>query len=307
MNEPSDNTLLTALLSRVKVVMIGTTLPANIGSAARAMHTMGLSRLTVVNPRLPVDDSSRANAAGALSVLANVQIVDDVASAVADCALIFAASARSRQMPRPVVTPSLSAQIMLNLLTAHLNDTQMAKHHTDDSAQALPQIAILFGREDRGLTNDELALADYHIQIPANPVYPVLNVASAVQVISAAVFERFANDALSANAPAVADFSDDLLAKLSTKQTQGSTPKSHQLDITIRSQWDEPAVTAAQMADFEAALIMLMQKLNIAKDAELGLLPNRLSRLGARLQLDQKEYALLRALIARMTSKLNDA
>ncbi|OAV06788.1 tRNA:Cm32/Um32 methyltransferase [Moraxella catarrhalis] len=185
------NDLLKSWLSRIRIVMVGTTLPANIGSAARALHTMGLDDLVVVNPRLPIDDSSYANAAGAGILLDKACITKDIKHAIGDCTLIFAASARSRQMPRPVLTPSMAAQVALKQLSQTVSKNNLAtsldhmNQSADDLVDTLPKIAILFGREDRGLTNEELSLADYHIQIPANPDYPVLNVASAIQVITA--------------------------------------------------------------------------------------------------------------------------
>ena len=289
--------LLKSWLSRIRIVMIGTTLPANIGSAARALHTMGLDDLVVVNPRLPIDDSSYANAAGAGALLDKTCITKDLKDAIGDCTLIFAASARSRQMPRPVLTPSMAAQVALkqlsktdptNDLAPSLADTAQS---SDDSVNALPKIAILFGREDRGLTNEELSLADYHIQIPANPDYPVLNVASAIQVIAANFFDQFASTLTSS-------------PLISTKQTQGVQQEDHSLPIHIRTDWDEPAITQAQAASLEGALIALMQRLNLAHDDDLKHLPNRLSRLNSRLQLDQKEYALIRALIAKIDKSL---
>lgn len=289
--------LLKSWLSRIRIVMIGTTLPANIGSAARALHTMGLDDLVVVNPRLPIDDSSYANAAGAGALLDKTCITKDLKDAIGDCTLIFAASARSRQMPRPVLTPSMAAQVALkqlsktdptNDLAPSLADTAQS---SDDFLNALPKIAILFGREDRGLTNEELSLADYHIQIPANPDYPVLNVASAIQVIAANFFDQFASTLTSS-------------PLISTKQTQGVQQENHSLPIHIRTDWDEPAITQAQAASLEGALIALMQRLNLAHDDDLKHLPNRLSRLNSRLQLDQKEYALIRALIAKIDKSL---
>lgn len=289
--------LLKSWLSRIRIVMIGTTLPANIGSAARALHTMGLDDLVVVNPRLPIDDSSYANAAGAGALLDKTCITKDLKDAIGDCTLIFAASARSRQMPRPVLTPSMAAQVALkqlsktdptNDLAPSLADTAQS---SDDSVNTLPKIAILFGREDRGLTNEELSLADYHIQIPANPDYPVLNVASAIQVIAANFFDQFASTLTSS-------------PLISTKQTQGVQQEDHSLPIHIRTDWDEPAITQAQAASLEGALIALMQRLNLAHDDDLKHLPNRLSRLNSRLQLDQKEYALIRALIAKIDKNL---
>ncbi|OAV01989.1 MULTISPECIES: RNA methyltransferase [Moraxella] len=291
------NNLLKSWLSRIRIVMIGTTLPANIGSAARALHTMGLDDLVVVNPRLPIDDSSYANAAGAGALLDKTCITKDLKDAIDDCTLIFAASARSRQMPRPVLTPSMAAQVALKQLSKTDPTSDLAPsladkaQSSDDSVNALPKIAILFGREDRGLTNEELSLADYHIQIPANPDYPVLNVASAIQVITANFFDQFASTLTSS-------------PLISTKQTQGVQQEDHSLPIHIRSDWDEPAITQAQAANLESALIALMQRLNLAHDDDLKHLPNRLSRLNSRLQLDQKEYALVRALIAKINKSL---
>lgn len=267
------------LLTNIRMVMIGTTLPANIGSAARAMHTMGLEDLAVVNPRLPIDDSSFANAAGACSVLENTKIVTNTNDALADCSLVFAASARSRQMPRPVVTPDLAAKIMQDHLDKITKTGQT------------PKVAILFGREDRGLTNEELALAHYHIQIPANPTYPVLNVASAMQVIAANIYAVFSGAYWQ---------TDQLEHILNTKQTQGVKQTWHQLPIYIRSQWDEPAITQEQAQSLDACVIKLLKKLQLAKDDQLKHLPSRLSRLSGRLQLDQKEYALIRALLAKL-------
>lgn len=299
-----------ALLARVRIVMIGTTLPANIGSAARALHTMGLADLVVVSPRLPIDDTSIANAAGAGDILAKTRIVDDLAAAIDDCSLVFAASARSRQMPRAVVTPNLAAQLMQQHLMANFtknsaddlannltdNLTDNLTNHSDFTDYDTHQIAILFGREDRGLTNEELAAAHYHIQIPANPAYPVLNVASAIQVIAASIYATFSG-AHDTDSPS-------LLESFNTKQLQGAASEAHILTTHIRSHWDAPAISHAQADSLEVAMIALMTKLNLARDDDLGLLPARLSRLNARVQLDQKEYALIRALLARIQSTL---
>lgn len=282
---------MTLWLSRIRIVMVETTLPANIGSAARAIHTMGLSDLVVVNPRLPIDDSSIANAAGAQDILSKTCITATLDEALADCTLIFAASARSRQMPRPVVTPAFAASMMAQ----HLSAQKICA----DASISMPRIAILFGRENHGLNNDELAKADYHIQIPANPAYPVLNVASAIQVIASNVFAHFwgvCDDIAQTNS---------VQGIYSNKQTQGTPQTAHPLDIIIRGQWDEPAVSHEQVSSLNTAVIEVLQKLNLAHDDDLKQLPHRLSRLSSRLQLDQKEYALIRALIAKI-GKLAD-
>lgn len=272
-------------LSCLQVVMVNTTLPANIGSAARAMHTMGLSRLTVVDPKLPIDESSESHAAGGSDLLSSAIIAPTLESAIADCQLVFAASSRSRQLPRPVVTPTQAAKIMFDFID---KQSVIDKNNTGDAQTASsnkPNIAILFGREDRGLTNEELAYADYHIQIDANPAYPVLNVASAVQVIASFIFAY-----AQTHSQTIGSHSDD------TSVAAEST-----INVHLRQQWDEPAITQQQLKQLTQRTTELMIQRGLADSEHLKLLPSRLSRLGSRLQLDQKEYQLLSALIAKLS------
>lgn len=264
------STLLNRRLSNIKIVMVHTTLPANIGSAARAMLTMGLTDLVVVDPKLPIDEDSVAHAAGAQSVLANCTVVESLEDALADCHLVFAASSRQRHIPRPVVTPNEAADIILD---RPIDGTK---------------IAILFGREDRGLTNQELALADYHIQIDANPDYPVLNVASAIQVIASFIYSRF------------------LQHDLQAKPTDNTTDTT-EIEIRQRQSWDMPAIDQQQKNQLQARIIELMQRLELVESTEtdkLRELPSRLSRLLSRLQLDQKEFEIVSSIIAKIKRKL---
>lgn len=266
----------TDYLSCLQIVMVNTTLPANIGSAARAMHTMGLTRLSVINPKHPIDDTSIAHAAGGQDILANAEIVDSLEIALSDCQLVFAASSRSRHLPRPVVNPMQAAMIIGDFI-----DSQSAIKLAN-----MPNIAILFGREDRGLTNEELALADYHIQIDANPDYPVLNVASALQVIASFIFTYVQSHVTTNSTKNAVDISED-----------SSEPM---LSTFRRQHWDEPAINQQQLQRLIQSVIELMVARNLADSEHLRSLPSRLSRLGSRLQLDQKEYQLLSALIAKL-------
>lgn len=273
-------------LSCLQVVMVNTTLPANIGSAARAMHTMGLSRLTVVDPKLPIDDTSISHAAGGSELLAAATISPTLETAIADCQLVFAASSRSRHMPRPVVTPTQAAKIMLDFI-----DNQKALNEQNDRDTA-PNIAILFGREDRGLTNEELAYADYHIQIDANPDYPVLNVASAVQVIASFIF-AYAQTHVSAG-------KNSFNATGNKDNEASDNDMSPMLNTYVRQQWDEPAITQQQLQQLTTRVTQLMVERGLADSDHLRALPLRLSRLASRIQLDQKEYQMLSALIAKL-------
>ncbi len=274
-------------LDCLQVVMVNTTLPANIGSAARAMHTMGLSRLTVVDPKLPIDETSVSHAAGGSELLSSSLITPTLESAISDCQLVFAASSRSRHMPRPVVTPTQAAKIMFDFIDAQAA-LSADDSNVDTSSAATsnkPNIAILFGREDRGLTNEELAYADYHVQIDANPAYPVLNVASAVQVIASFIF---------AYAQTHTQTADSL-------DSDASTDAQSTINVNLRQQWDEPAINQQQLQQLTQRTTDLMVQRGLANNEHLKSLPSRLSRLGSRLQLDQKEYQLLSALIAKLS------
>ena len=146
-------------------------------------------------------------------------------------------------------------------------------------------IAILFGREDRGLTNEELAYADYHVQIDPNPAYPVLNVASAVQVIASFIF---------AYAQTHTQTADNL-------DSDTSIDAQSTINVNLRQQWDEPAINQQQLQQLTQRTTDLMVQRGLANNEHLKSLPSRLSRLGSRLQLDQKEYQLLSALIAKLS------
>lgn len=146
------------------IVLVETSHPGNIGAAARAMKNMGLHELRLVNPGQYPCAEATARASGADDVLAAAQQFDSIDAAIADATLVIGASARSRSLPVPMLDPRGCAE-------------QVGVH--PDARKAV----ILFGRERTGLTNEELNLCHYRVQIPVNPEYPSLNVAAAVQVI----------------------------------------------------------------------------------------------------------------------------
>ncbi|RDE24489.1 tRNA (cytosine(32)/uridine(32)-2'-O)-methyltransferase TrmJ [Motiliproteus coralliicola] len=152
------------MLSNIRIVMINTFHPGNIGAAARAMKNMGLSELVLVEPRLFPDPEASSRAASATDLLDNARIVSSLSEAIADCPLVIGASARSRSFPWPM-----------------LDAEQCATKAVAESAQG--PVAIVFGRERMGLHNDELMQCHFHVAIPSNPDSPVLNVSSAIQVI----------------------------------------------------------------------------------------------------------------------------
>ncbi|NOH24175.1 tRNA (cytosine(32)/uridine(32)-2'-O)-methyltransferase TrmJ [Vibrio europaeus] len=153
------------MLNNVKVVLVGTSHSGNIGSAARAMKVMGLSNLVLVDPQCSVDEQTLALAAGAADIAQNAQVVSTLTEAVADCALVVGSSARSRTLEWPMLEPRECGRKFVA------------------EGQSAP-VALVFGRERTGLTNEELQTCHYHVCIPANPEYSSLNLAMAVQTLS---------------------------------------------------------------------------------------------------------------------------
>lgn len=152
--------------ARVRIVLVGTQHPGNIGSAARAMKTMGLSRLVLVEPSRFPHAEADALAAGADDVLAAATVHDTLAEALADCSLVLGCTARSRRVALAEQPPREAALRVLG------------------DARRGGEVALVFGRERTGLTNDELQLCHGAVHIPANPDYSSLNLAAAVQVMS---------------------------------------------------------------------------------------------------------------------------
>lgn len=152
-------------LGSIQVVLVNTTHSGNIGGVARAMKNMGLSRLVLVEPQCPFPTQDAvARASGADDLLEKATIVSTLEEAIADSHLIFGTSARGRHIPWPIMDPHEAAGVIAQ---------------TEEKL-----ISIVFGREDRGLTNEELQLCHHHVHIPSNEEFSSLNVAAAVQVLA---------------------------------------------------------------------------------------------------------------------------
>ena len=155
----------------INIVLVDTIHPGNIGSVARAMKTMGLSRLSLVNPRVFPSDDAIALSGNATDVLKNAKIYKNIREAIKDSTFVYATSSRDRSIQWPIKDAASAAKD----IHAEVNNNK--------------EISIIFGKEDRGLTNDELENANRLIEIPANPIYPVLNLAMSVQIISYEIFK----------------------------------------------------------------------------------------------------------------------
>jgi tRNA (cytidine32/uridine32-2'-O)-methyltransferase len=156
--------LIKSQLARVRVVLINTTHPGNIGATARAMKVMGLSSLHLVTPSIFPNAEATAMASGADDLLQSATIHDSLDAALLGCSLVLGTSARLRSLPMPMLDARKASQQALAEVNRH-------------------DIAILFGRERYGLTNEEMQRCQYLVNIPSNPAYSSLNLAQAVQII----------------------------------------------------------------------------------------------------------------------------
>ncbi len=239
--------------ANIRIVLVNTTHPGNIGGAARAMKNMGLAELYLVQPREYPAPRAVWRAAGARDVLANATIVESVDEAIADCALVVGTSARERRIPWPLLNPRECGEKIYS---------EAATHKT----------ALLFGREDRGLTNDELQKCHYHVHIPSNPDYSSLNLATAVQVLAYEI--------------RMASLADE----------QGNLP--------ALSEWDQPPVTAGDLEFFHEHLATTMAELQFYDPENPKQLLTRMRRLFNRVRMDQMEVSILRGLLSAVQRKI---
>jgi len=149
----------------IRIVLVGTTHPGNIGAVARAMKNMGLSDLALVNPRYFPHEDATARASGATDILESTKVVGSLKDALTDCVYVTGASARSRALSWPSMAPRDCAERLLQ-------------------ESAAGTVAAVFGPEKTGLHNDDLDLCHSLLTIPTNPDFSSLNLAMAVQVLT---------------------------------------------------------------------------------------------------------------------------
>ena len=248
------------MLNSVRIVMVGTSHPGNIGAAARAMKTMGLARLELVAPAEFPSVDATARASGAAELLSDARVHGDLAGAIDDATLVVGTSARQRRIPWPCLTPRELAE-----LVATRGEQE--------------KVAVLFGREDRGLTNEELRRCHYHVEIPANPDYGVLNVASAVQLIGY-----------------------ELRLALVGQEEGGEGDmfrNRHVLELPPQ-RWDAPPASSGELEHFLEHLERIMVKSGFLDPENPAQVVTRMRRLFLRARPDRVEISTLRGVLTRL-------
>jgi tRNA (cytidine32/uridine32-2'-O)-methyltransferase len=228
------------LIPNVRVVLVNTTHPGNIGATARAMKTMGITELVLVDPLLFPHEEAVARATSAADVLEKARIVPTLQEAIADCGLVLGTSAQSRHMPWPMLSPREMGPLV---------------HET----RVNQPVAIIFGRERDGLSNEELQLCHYHVQIPTHESCRCLNIAAAVQVIC---------------------------YEIMTASPEGCTPHN-----------DELLATAGEMNRFFEHLEQTLIHTGFLDPQHPKMLIPRLKRLFLKARPDQNEINILRGIL----------
>ena len=240
---------MTAKSNLINIVLVDTIHPGNIGSVARAMKTMGLSRLSLVNPRVFPSDDAIALSGNATDVLQDAKIYKNIRDAIKDSTFVYATSSRDRSIQWPIKDAASAAKD----IHAEVNNNK--------------EISIIFGKEDRGLTNDELENANRLIEIPANPIYPVLNLAMSVQIISYEIFKASS-------------------------------------DISLKEWRDYPEVNSKQLQMLIDHFIDTAVEIDVIDPDNPKKIISRIKRMFTRLQPDEMEASFMRGFLSGIKKKL---
>ena len=243
-----------SLNKQVKIILIETSNSGNIGSVLRAMKTMGFKNLCLVNPKKFPSDEVKALAANAKDMIDDVVVVDTLDKALSDIDFVVGTSSRIRKVPWP--------NEPLNTVAPQINKI----------IESTTNVGILFGREDRGLTNDELQRCNLHMHIPANEEYPVLNLAMAVQVVCYQMYI----DSLSKNS------------------------------LVKNDNWDVPKAKSNHVKRLIEHFISVAEELEVFNKGNPRQIGARIKRMFTRIGLDEMEVNFLRGFLAATEEKLKN-
>ena len=242
---------------RLRIVLVETSHSGNIGAVARAMKNMGLGNLWMVNPRSFPDEASYARAAGASDVLDTATVVSSLDEALADCVLVMGTSARGRKVPWPIMPPDQAAV--------------KAAHHCQQGT-----VALVFGRENHGLSNDELQRCHYHIHIPSNADYSSLNLAMAVQIMC---YEM-------------------RMSYLKGLEPEAQRPYLEAIEQPGDAGWDVAPATVGDVEGFFGHLEHVLEEIHFHRRENPRQLMARLRRLFQRSKMDYMEVNILRGVLS---------
>ena len=280
-NQISDTNLERVLADSVKIVLMRTTHPGNIGAVARAMKNMGLNHLCLVNPSDCTQSSDNEaglcpkssheavrRAAGAEDLLEGAEVCESVDQALEGYEIVIGASARSRKMVWPLMNPRDCAALVIGQIFKH----KAAHEDVTDRRK----IAILFGQEASGLSNEELQRCHYHVNIPAVSDFSSLNLAMAVQLISYEI----------------------RMAMLLDKSLKAPTDQIASILSADDAGWDEQLAPVEEVEGFFRHLEETLINIGFHDPANPRQLMTRMRRLFQRAHLDKMEVNILRGVLS---------
>ncbi|MCM0612273.1 tRNA (cytosine(32)/uridine(32)-2'-O)-methyltransferase TrmJ [Marinobacter sediminum] len=243
-------------LDQIRIVLVETSHSGNIGAVARAMKNMGLGNLWLVKPNSFPDEASYARSAGASDILDRASVVSSLDEALDGCLLVMGTSARGRKVPWPVIPPPEAAGAAC------------------DNAEK-GTVALVFGRENHGLSNEELQRCHYHIHIPSNPDYSSLNLAMAVQVMCYELRMHY------------------------LRSLEGGEGSPYLKPMTAPGDpgWDVPPAPVNDVEGFFGHLEQVLVDVDFHRKENPRQLMTRLRRLFQRARLDQMEINILRGIL----------
>lgn len=246
--------------NQIKIVLVEPSHPGNIGAAARAAKTMCIENLVLVNPEDFPSGEARARSTGAIDVLERAVVCDSLKEAIADCTFVVGASARERGLQCPEITPDkVGAKVWQELERGN--------------------VAIVFGRESSGLTNEELDQCHYLTTIPANWEFSSLNLASAVQVICYEIYNAF------------------LKKSSANKSVSESTGTVENNDLQANGETD-PLATVEQLENLFEHMQQVLQEIEFFDPKQPKLLMRRLRHLYSRARPTLVETNILRGILS---------
>ena len=242
-----------SLNNQVKIILIETTSSGNIGSTLRAMKNMGFNNLCLINPRKINFEEVKALSANAADLIDNIQFFDTLDEALECSEIVVATSSRQRKVPWPTqplddLSPTLTSEIKKN-----------------------KKISILFGREDRGLTNEELQKSNIHMTIETNKKYPVLNLAMSVQIVCYKLFLDY-----------------------------------HKSKKVYKNEyWDVPIAKHEHVTNLIDHFLTISEGLKVFNKGNPRQIESRIKRLFRRLGLDEMEVNFLRGFLGGVEKKIH--
>ena len=253
MDMANKKDVLQLIQQNISFILVGTTHPGNIGAAARAMKNMGIKQMGLVSPKSFPHEKAFFRAKAATDVLEKAVVYKSLSKAVSEIKLVIGTSARNRKVPWPIVSPSEAAEEIVSF-----------------SKTSEDKTAVVFGREDRGLTNEELGLCNLHVHIPSSDEYPSLNLSQAIQIIAYEI-------------------------RLKALSHEGKLEKQ---------EWDVPLAENAEIEKLIEHFDELMQDVEFYKTDNPRQLLRRVRRFFKRSKLDHIEANVFRGVFAAIQKKL---